>query len=264
MKERKALEKDMAEADAQVSTEERERVQSDTLKIVFSLYFRTLKETSDDAMLSVVLDGIGKFARLINAEFFGDLLEVLREILEAWDDDVSIKAARTNRVREELVCIDTAFTLLANQGGTNIDLSFFVQRFYGLLSEVSLAPELHVKPSPGERSLMELVARIVDAIIFSPPTAPPPQRIFLFYKRMLSCTVQLKEKEAATFLKMLQRINGRYQKRIEGMWDREGAGIGDPESGRGVRGWEMALLDKYYCSNIRSMAKGLLKMEKES
>jgi hypothetical protein len=51
-------------------------------------------------MLSVVLDGIARFARLINADF-GDLLEVLREILEGWDDDDG------NRTRAQLVCINT-------------------------------------------------------------------------------------------------------------------------------------------------------------
>ena len=87
LKEQKKVDKDLQEADAQVSVEERERLQSDTLKIVFSLYFRILKESREAAMLSVVLDGIGTFARLINAEFFGDLLEVLREILEGWDEN---------------------------------------------------------------------------------------------------------------------------------------------------------------------------------
>jgi nucleolar complex protein 3 len=261
-KERKLIEKDLAEADAEVSAEERERVQSDTLKLVFSLYFRILKETDDDATLSVVLDGIAQFARLINAEFFGDLLEVLREILEGWDDDVlSTKGGQGNRVREELVCLNTAFTLLANQGGSNIDLSYFVQRFYDLLPDISCSTVLSVKPSPGERSLMELVVRIVDAILFTPPTAPPPARIFMFYKRILTCALNMEEKEAMTFLKLLQRIGGRFEKKVEAMWDQEGAGIGDPQTGRGVRGWEVALLEKFYGSNVAQSSKTLWKAE---
>lgn len=251
LKEQKKVEKDMAEADAQVSTEERERLQSETLKIVFSLYFRTLKETKEDAMLSVVLDGIAKFARLINAEFFGDLLEVLREILEGWDDEDAPHKPRRTRLRDELVCLNTAFTLLANQGESRIDLSFFIDRFYDLLLEISLSPILLVKPSNEERSLIELVVRIVDAILFNPPTAPPPARILLFYKRLLTCALHMEEKEAATFMKLIQRIGRRFEKKIEGMWDTEGAGLGDSKTGRGIRGWELALLGKYYNSNIR-------------
>jgi nucleolar complex protein 3 len=258
LKEQKKVEADLAEADAQVSVEERERLQSESLKLVFSLYFRILKETQDDAMLAVVLDGIGKFARLINAEFFGDLLEVLREILETWDE---AEESRGNRLREELVCLNTAFTLLANQGDTNIDLSFFIQRFYDVLPELSLSTTLQVKPSPNERSLIELIVRIVDAILFTPPTAPPPARIFSFYKRILTCALQMEEKEATIFFKLLQRIGGRFEKKIEGMWDREGAGIGDAENGRGVRGWEVSLMEKYYAANPRQMSKGLWKLD---
>ena len=257
-KERKKLEKEFAEADAQVSAEERERLQSETLKLVFGLYFRTLKETHDDAMLSVVLDGISKFARLINAEFFGDLLEVLREILEAWDDDTSAKAGRS-RVREELVCLNTAFTLLANQGGTNIDLSFFVHRFYEILPILSVSPDLLVKPSPEEKSLIELTVKIVDAILFNAPTPPPPARIFKFFKRLLTCSLQMEEKEAMIMFKLLHRIKGRFEKKVEGMWDREGAGLGDAELGRGVRGWELAILEQYYCASVPQMGRTLLK-----
>lgn len=255
------MEKDLAEADAQVSAEERERLQSETLKIVFSLYFRILKETDDDAMLSVVLDGIAKFARLINAEFFGDLLEVLREILEGWDDEDTTKKARTGRMREELVCLNTAFTLLANQDGVKIDLSFFIQRFYELLPDISLSPTLLVKPSSAERSLIELVVGIIDAILFTPPTAPPPARISLFYKRLLTCSLQMGEKEVPIFLKLLKRISGRFEKKVESMWEREGAGLGDADTGRGVRGWELAILEQYYCNNIIELGKVLWRSE---
>jgi nucleolar complex protein 3 len=261
LKERKLVEKDLAEADAQVSVEERERVQSETLKIVFSLYFRILKETDDDAMLAVVLDGIAKFARLINAEFFGDLLEVLREILEGWDEDETTKQGRRSRLREELVCLNTAFTLLANQEGTNVDLSFFVQRFYDLLPDISLSAQLLTRPSATEKSLMEFIVRIVDAILFTPPTAPSPARISMFYKRLLTCSLQMEEKEATTFLKLLHRIGGRFEKKVEGMWDSEGAGLGDASTGRGIRGWEVAFLEKYYCNSITNMGKALWKPE---
>jgi nucleolar complex protein 3 len=218
VKERKKIEKDFAEADAQVSFEERERVQSETLKIVFSLYFRTLKETKEEALLAVILEGIAEFARLINAEFFGDLLEVLREILEGWEE-------KGNRVREELVCLNTAFTLLLNQGDTKVDLSFFIQRFYELLPFVALSTKLLDKPSAEEKSLIELVVKIVDAILFTAHTTPSPARILMFYKRLLTCSLQLDEKEANVIMKLLQRIGGRFGKKVEAIWDPEGASL---------------------------------------
>jgi hypothetical protein len=71
----------------------------------------------------------------------------------------------------------------------------------------------------------------------------------------------MEEKEATIFFKLLQRIGGRFEKKIEGMWDREGAGIGDAENGRGVRGWEVSLMEKYYAANPRQMSKGLWKLD---
>jgi len=251
------MEKEIAEADSRVSAEERERLQSETLKIVFSLYFRILKETTDDALLSVTLDGIAKFAGLINADFFGDLLEVLREVLERWDDNKSTRGGHNKRLREELVCLNTAFTLLANQGGSDIDLSFFVNRFYELLPDLSLSTKLSIKPTTEERSLMELAIRIVDAILFAPPTPPSPSRVVIFYKRLLTCSLQMEEKELATFLKILHKIGVRFEKRIEGMWDYESGGIRDAATGKEVRAWELALLEKYYCSHIIEMSKSL-------
>ena len=211
----KKLEKELAEAEAQVSLEERERLQSDILKVVFGLYFRILKESQDKEMLRVVLDGISRFTRLINAEFFGDLLEVLREILERGE------------IEEQLLCLHAAFELLANQD-TKVDLSFFVERFYDLLLELSVRPLRQTMA--GGRSMMEMVIRILDLILFSGPTSPT--RIVGFYKRLLTCSLHGEEKEACLWLKLLQRLGSRFPKRVESVWE-EG------------KGWELALLKKY-------------------
>ena len=253
LKGNKKLEKEMEEADAQVSVEERDRLQSEALKIVFSLYFRILKATQSDAMLAVVLDGIARFARLINAEFFGDLLEVLRGILVGWDDD----GGHGNRTRDELVCINTAFTLLANQDGSTVDLSYFVKRFFDLLPALSLSTSLEVRPSPEEKSVLELVARIVDAVVFTSPIPPSPTTILTLYKRLLTCTLHLEEKEATTFLKILERMGARFEKKLEGIWDREGAGAG---GGNLVSGWELALFRSHYCMSIRDASLALKNM----
>jgi hypothetical protein len=69
----------------------------------------------------------------------------------------------------------------------------------------------------------------------------------------------MEEKEGMIIFKVLQRIKGRFEKKVEGMWDQEGAGLGNAGFGRGVRGWEVGLLDKYYCSNVHQMGRTLLK-----
>ena len=254
LRERKKIEKDLGEANAQVSFEEKEQVQSDTLKIVFTLYFQILKDVSNAAMLTVVLDGIATFSRLINADFFGDLLEVIKEIMERWEDTF---------VRQKLVCLHTAFTLLANQGDSKVDLWYFVQKFYDLLPYISASTELFDCPSKEEQSLMALTVRIVDEILFNPPTSPSPSRILMFYKRLLTSAVQMDEKDGTVFLRLAQRIGSRFAKRVEGMWYPEGSVMGDEASGKEARAWEVALLDKHYGKGVVQIIRTLGKPEEK-
>jgi len=69
----------------------------------------------------------------------------------------------------------------------------------------------------------------------------------------------MEEKEAMIIFKVLLRIKGRFEKKVEGIWDQEGAGVGDAGSGRGVRAWEVGLLDQYYCATVPQMGRTLLK-----
>lgn len=58
-KERQVSEKEMDEADATVSHEEREERQSETLKLVFGTYFRILKERPP-GLMGATLEGLAK------------------------------------------------------------------------------------------------------------------------------------------------------------------------------------------------------------
>ncbi|KAG4218939.1 hypothetical protein PC116_g32581, partial [Phytophthora cactorum] len=80
IKEQKALQKDMAQADALVQHEERDRMEGETLKLVFGTYFRVLKMRVPHLM-GAVLEGLSKYAHLINQNFFGDLLEALKDLI---------------------------------------------------------------------------------------------------------------------------------------------------------------------------------------
>lgn len=121
-KEHKATEKEMLEADVTVSREEREKRQSETLKLVFSTYFRILKE-KPPGLMGATLEGLAKYAHLINLDFFGDLLVALRELVsDVKEEERGVKEeegseqADRNTVREALLCIITAFALLSGQG----------------------------------------------------------------------------------------------------------------------------------------------------
>lgn len=59
-KEKKEIDKEMKEADATVSYEEREKIQSETLKLVFVTYFKILKERPA-GLMAATLEGLAKY-----------------------------------------------------------------------------------------------------------------------------------------------------------------------------------------------------------
>ena len=176
MKERKAIEKEMKEADAAVSHEERDRMQSETLKMVFVCYFRILKARSPKLM-GAVLEGLARYAHLINQDFFGDILEALRDIIATQEvkaaadvesdsdaeseDDEDDSVPERNLSRESLLCVITAFALLEGQdvlkqaSTLKLDLTFFITHLYRTLHPVSLNADIELSskslhlPDPG-------------------------------------------------------------------------------------------------------------------
>ncbi|KAK0545722.1 hypothetical protein OC846_003008 [Tilletia horrida] len=82
MREVREIEKEMKEAEAEVDKEEREKHHTETLKLLFVLYFSILKSPSaPSSLLCSALDGLCKYGHRINVEFFRDLIRVLRDLV---------------------------------------------------------------------------------------------------------------------------------------------------------------------------------------
>ncbi|MCJ1410701.1 hypothetical protein MMC19_004787 [Ptychographa xylographoides] len=162
VKELKAVTKEFKEADAIVSHEERDRMQAETLKLVFVTYFRILKARVP-SLMGAVLEGLAKYAHLINQDFFGDLLEALKDLTtrsnnDNDDDDLDDQStpdettpvSMRNATRESLLCIITAFALLEGQDAhkaaaiLHLDLSFFTTHLYRSLYSLALDPDLEL------------------------------------------------------------------------------------------------------------------------
>ncbi|KZZ93069.1 nuclear export protein Noc3 [Ascosphaera apis ARSEF 7405] len=203
MKKQKAVEKDLKEADAMVSHEQRDRMQAETLKLVFGIYFRILKQRIPNLM-GAVLEGLAKYAHLINQDFFGDLLEALKELVEQADaptaddaeegeesdDDDDLTSSRSSS-REALLCAITAFALLEGQDASkaasslHLDLSFFTTHIYRSLYTLSVNPDIEYNPAkslrlpdPGEthhdsvanQQLLEQQSQRANKVNFQTPT----------------------------------------------------------------------------------------------
>lgn len=170
MREDKNLAKQMDQADALVSHEERDRMQSETLKLVFATYFRVLKQRRP-GLTGAVLEGLAKYAHLINQDFFGDLLEALKDLIRHSEEEAAMEeegdggaeededededAVVRNTTREALLCTVTAFALLAGQDAHNaradlhLDLSYFTTHLFQTLLPLSVNADLEL----GARSL---------------------------------------------------------------------------------------------------------------
>ncbi|KAF3827776.1 hypothetical protein GH733_001011 [Mirounga leonina] len=144
------LERELLEAEASESTERKLKLHTETLNIVFVTYFRILKKAQRSPLLPSVLEGLAKFAHLINVEFFDDLLVVLHTLIESGDLSY----------RESLHCVQTAFHILSGQGDVlNIDPMKFYTHLYKTLFK------LHAGISAAE--LFETYS--MAAMTFNPP-----------------------------------------------------------------------------------------------
>ncbi|RXW24153.1 hypothetical protein EST38_g1720 [Candolleomyces aberdarensis] len=190
LKERKEIQRELREAEAEVDKEERAITQTETLKLLFALYFRILKTPTPTNLLPAALSGIAKFAHLVNIDFFKDLMQVLKDLIntdtiDPDDADVNTHSAPLGDFKgvcHRLLCINTAFELLSGQGvypsflltlrvkliipitlspsrpsseigeALNIDLTDFISQLFAMLLPLSLMDDID-KPHPGIQHL---------------------------------------------------------------------------------------------------------------
>lgn len=267
MKERKVVEKEMTQADATVSHEERDRMQAETLKLVFVTYFRILKMRSPNLM-GAVLEGLARYAHLINQDFFGDILEALKDLIghaETGDDveeEGQEEDAETTRnlTREALLCVITAFALLEGQDAAkakntlSLDLSFFITHLYRTLYALSLNPDIELSakslhlPDPNSPTALPpatannkiniqtttvLLLRSLQSVL-TPPLAAravPPLRIAAFTKQLMTSSLHVPEKSCIAMIGLLGKVAKTHEAKIKALWnteERKGDGTFDP------------------------------------
>jgi nucleolar complex protein 3 len=264
-KERKIVEKEMVQADATVSHEERDRMQSETLKLVFVTYFRILK-TRSAHLMGAVLEGLARYAHLINQDFFGDLLEALKDLIghaETGDDveeEAEDEETTRNLTREALLCIITAFALLEGQDAAkaqaslSLDLSFFITHLYRTLYPLALNPDIELSakslhlPDPNNPSTpimastnnkiniqttTVLLLRSLSSVLIPQLAvrAVPPLRIAAFSKQLLSSSLHMPEKSCMAVMGLMGKVTKVHEKKIASLWnteERRGDGTFDP------------------------------------
>ncbi len=267
MKERKVVEKEFEVADAVVSHEQRDRMQSETLKLVFVAYFRILKARTP-SLMGAVLEGLAKYAHLINQEFFGDLLEALKDLnsdaeallnpneeLSAEEDSSLNSRSVRDYTREALLCTTTAFALLEGQDAAksastlHLDLSFFTSHLYRNLYALAMNPDLELSskslrladphsasplpaaPVDSKVNLKTTTVLLLRALTSTlTPRTVPPLRLSAFTKQLFTSTLQLPEKSALAMLSLLSNVTRIHGRKTASLWnteERRGDGVFD-------------------------------------
>lgn len=287
-KEQKAIQKEMGEADAVVSYEERDNLQAEMLKLVFATYFRILKQKTPHLMGSV-LEGLARYAHLINQDFFGDILEALKELIDssAADDEQEEEEDRTRDAnRESLLCNITAFALVQGQDGkaavTNLhlDLNFFVTNLFKILIPSAMDVDIELGPKSfrledplsqsrpartkvNVKTKTVLLIRCLSSALLpsSALRSVPPVRLGAFTKQLMTISLQLPEKSCQAMLGLLARTSKVHGRSMAALWnteERRGDGVFDPLKGT-VEGsnpfastiWEGELLRLHFSPKVK-------------
>ncbi|KAF9918548.1 hypothetical protein BX616_007991 [Lobosporangium transversale] len=277
LKAKKEVEIEMKEAEAVVDKEEKMRVQTETLKLVFVTYFRILKHAPGSTLLPAVLEGLAKFAHLINVEFFTDLVEVLKRIMIGGSEVQQFDPYNPSNRRTQLLCIVTAFRLLQDQGeALNIDLKAFYNEFYTTLLTVTMNPDIEgnifeaAEASAREKEKQkqaskaqwkgknskktvedevlvvfdtdrELILKGFELLFFSTKGKIPVIRSASFLKRIAIASLQFPNKSMKDFLSIMRRL---IQKQPQ--LDQLLTGSDEDRAGNGV--YHPALNDPELCN----------------
>ncbi|KJE88702.1 hypothetical protein CAOG_00300 [Capsaspora owczarzaki ATCC 30864] len=238
------LDRAMRETEAEVSKVDRQRMQTETLKWVFLTYFRVLKNATRSPLLPGVLEGLAKFAHLINIDFFSDLMSVLKNLLV--EETVSIES--------KIHCVKAAFQILTGQGEVlNIDLKDFYAALYAALPAV-VGEERLIRPLV---SCLELMLRQRKQSI---------DRVAAFVKRLCSIATNLSAEGSLALMtatRGLMKNNPRCEQLLDSDVSSTGvyrAELDDPEHACAFATtlWELPLLQSHYHPYVQTFTHHIL------
>ncbi|KAJ3022733.1 Nucleolar complex protein 3 [Thoreauomyces humboldtii] len=284
------VEKEFKEAEATYDREDVQKRHTETLKFVFLIYFRILKNAPNSPLLPAVLEGLARFAHLINVEFFADLLDVLKKIsFDQYRQYIEGSNAATIDTRSAFHCVIAAFQLLSGQGeALNLDLKDFYTSMYAQLMRLPMNASAAVAvqgTSKDRQKRLETVANSVAPgathlesrsgseielalqgfeLLFYKKRSVPAERAAAFVKRMASIALHLPPHAVLACLSIIRSLIIRYP-RLESLLDAEGRiGTGiyrplleDPELSNpfATNLWELSLCLRHYHPTVRTMAK---------
>lgn len=231
---KKEVEDEMAEGDARESKSNIIRWQGDTLDSLVRCYLQGMRvgvEENDEALVAVVMRGIGKFGELVNSDVVAEVVRVCKRLLMSTAVEMSSQSS--------LSCVLCVYSLLShNLEETGKDDMWVLTALYKQLRRVDEASET--------------LLQCVDRAVFKRREIRVTT-ISAVVKRALALGASTADgKTQASMLGLARMIVGRYKSAERGTEEEEGGGEGyngevdDPEFanvyGEGGAYWEMANL----------------------
>lgn len=215
---------------------------------MFVTYFRILKKAQRSPLLPAVLEGLAKFAHLINVEFFDDLLVVLHSLIESGDLSY----------QESLHCVQTAFHILSGQGDVlNIDPMKFYTHLYKTLFK------LHAGAT---NEGVETVLQCLDVMLTKRRKQVSQQRALAFIKRLCTLALHVLPNSSIGILATNRILMHTFPK-TDLLLDNESQGSGvflpeldEPEycNAQNTALWELHALRRHYHPIVQKFAVHLI------
>lgn len=187
-KEKEQLEAELEDKKISDKLKEKSRLQARILEQIFMIYFRILKKSPNFKLFPSVLEGLCKFAHLINLDFFEDLLKLMHQMIES--DKLSF--------RSKLHCIKTIFVVLSGQGEA---LTIDPMKFYTSLYNILLCLN-----ASGNIDNIYLLADCIDMMFLKRRRQVPTSRLLAFIKRLTVVSLQLEPAATAVILNILRKL----------------------------------------------------------
>ncbi|XP_078310966.1 nucleolar complex protein 3 homolog [Crassostrea virginica] len=248
------LEHELLETRASEDKKKKIKMHTEIIQTIFHTYFQILKSLSQSSLLSAVLEGLARFAHLINVDFFEDLFNVFNTLIDSGNLGY----------RESLHCIKTAFVILMGQGDVlNIDPMRFYTHLYNTILSVHAGTSSDDAP---------LVLDCMECMLGRRRRQISQQRVLAFIKRICTLSLQQEGHCCVALLAVLRGFIVNF-KSSELLYDNDtqGSGMFLPElphpehsNAHNTMLWEITLLKRHYHPVVQQFAAHLGRMAPSS
>jgi len=261
----KEVERELKESEAEADRKSKSRVQTTVLRMVFTMWFRFLKQTPDSPTFPIVLAGVAKFAHLISVDFMGDLIKSLQVVMAATDVPHGTALSAVLAVLK-LVKMHGAYL--------NIDLKEVHTLLYSRLAVAlqhsdlreEFSDEIHVAATLDEAriALSRSAVECLQHLLINRGQMNT-DRAAGFVRHLLTCAQQAPAHVALAILGIVHGLMLRFPK-LSGLMDIERGSFGqyrpdvaDPEycNALSSTAWDISLLASHYHPTVASFAKSI-------